>query len=174
VGRRAKTRAERLASGNAGKRPLPPELPRAKGPIDPPDWIQAGPAELAEWDRVATDLQLCGALGSTSVQLLALYCYWLGVARRHREVLEADGWTFTTTTGQIKKHPRAGMLREACEMLRKFAAELGMSPTTRGKVVAIGTPQQQELPGMPAKPQLPTPQDPHSRFFGNMGPTPTQ
>jgi P27 family predicted phage terminase small subunit len=216
MGRRPKTRAQRILEGNPGKRPLPPELTsagRLADPAHPPAPI-AGPAgggavanaaahdprgnaassaaaggagskdggsiadlaegaevpgwldELgrAEWHRVAEQLRTLGLLATTSRQTLAMCCHWFSLYREAARQVKQDGMVFKTETGQIKKNPAVGVMHMASNLYLRFAIELGMTPASRGSVQAIGG--QQELPGMPPKPELPATADPDARFFG--------
>jgi P27 family predicted phage terminase small subunit len=166
MGRRRKSRRERLASGNAGKRRLPPE-PAVTAPpappraIDPPAWLDG--AARARWIQVAPDLVLKGALTSTSAAVLADWCYWRGVFETAAADIATNGITLLTPTRHKRMNPAVQIAHRASSVCAELGARLGMDPRSARLVGSLGG-QQLELP-IPAS-AAEKQDDPHARFFG--------
>lgn len=165
AGRRPKTDAQRLLEGNPGRRRRP-SLPKPDGFAQPPAWL--GDVARAEWIRLQSHMQLLGLLSPIDQQCFAAYCdsYERFVTARQQTL--SEGITFKTSSGQVKKHPAVGILREAMVEMRKFAVEYGLTPASRTRVAAgAASHAQQQLPGIPARPDMPAQAaDSDDRFFG--------
>lgn len=114
----------------------PPVLP------EPPDHL--GPEALAEWNRIALDLHKAGLLTTIDRAILAAYATAWGRLERAERALAADalkdpvtgGLTVITKSGNVIQHPMLGIARRAAHDVARFAAELGMTPSSRSRVVA--------------------------------------
>jgi P27 family predicted phage terminase small subunit len=162
AGRRPKTDAQRTLEGNPGRRPMR-KTPKPDGQAKCPDWM--GDIAREEWKRLQSSMQLLGLLSTVDQQCFAAYCDSYERYVTARQQVATEGMTFRTTSGQVKKHPAVGIMREAMIEMRKFAIEYGLTPASRTKVAAAHV-QQPQLPGMPPKPDMPSAADSDDRFFG--------
>ncbi len=131
---------------------------------------------MAEWVRLAPQLELLGLIDPTNQQLFAGYCLSFSLyVRAKRQVLK-EGFTYKPGgekdgKGQIKKHPAFEAMRAAGGEMRKFGIEFGITPASRSKVTPAAL--QPTLPGVAEKPKAPMMgSDDNERFFGT-GTTPT-
>jgi P27 family predicted phage terminase small subunit len=146
-----------------GRKPDPPELKvfkaaqrRAAGPFAQvrdagsppmPATIADDPVAAAEWERLAELLAGRGVLSPADMAVVAAYCSTWSTICRCREILRpkvdqagavVDPYLVTNRmTGAVKIHPAAGVLSGAERSLVAFAAELGLSPTARGRVTTL-------------------------------------
>lgn len=163
-GRRPKPDALHQLAGYPGKRkPRPGTVAKApKGRASMPSVVKSDQIAAAEWRRLAPQLELLGLVDSSNQQLFAGYCLSWSLFVRAKGEIQRDGFTYRTTSGQIKKHPAFEAMRAAGSEMRKFAIEHGISPASRGRVTAS---PQMPLPGVPAKPDAPRAPDDPDRFF---------
>lgn len=165
-GRRPKPDAIKQLAGYPGKRKppkKPPSPPSDKAEM--PSFVRRDPIARAEWDRLCPKLELLGLIDATNQQTFAAYCLNLAVMVRAKQQVLKEGFTFKTETGQRKKHPAFEVMRAAGAEMRKFCVEHGITPASRARAQPFSP--QPQLPGMPAKPEVPTtPADDNERFFG--------
>jgi len=142
-GRKPKPTAAKALAGNPGRRPLN----RAE-PVYPPG-VGEPPAHFseearAEWARVSRLMAATGALTEADRAVLALYCSvwskWVkadAMVARTGEVLKAQD-------GGLYQNPYLSVANRALEQLARLAAQLGLDPTARPRVVA--TPRVSDKP----------------------------
>lgn len=108
------TALKKLA-GNPGKRPMNKDEPQPKtGAPECPEWM-AGDA-LAEWNRIVPELDRLGVLTCVDGGVLEAYCVTYGAI---------------VTAVKKDEPPKAALLGQ----LRAYAAELGLTPAARAKLV---------------------------------------
>jgi P27 family predicted phage terminase small subunit len=132
-GRIPKPTALKLLEGNPGHRPLNRSEPKPR-PIAPkcPTWLDADAKR--EWRRVAPELERLGLLTGIDMAALAAYCQSYSEWKRYTAVIEKEGSTFTTDTGQIRARPEVAMGRKALADVRAWAIEFGLTPSARARM----------------------------------------
>jgi P27 family predicted phage terminase small subunit len=161
AGRRPTPEALKDLAGRPGKRPAKKVL-RSKLKAYCPDWL--GDEAKREWQRMAPELELLGLLSSIDQQSFAAYCHSYALFRQAAADVAANGITYRTDGGQVKKNPAVEIMRQAGAEMRKFMVEHGLTPATRARVQPLSP--QMGLPGIPEKPSVPKPQEDNDRFFG--------
>ncbi len=145
VGRKPKSIAIKRLAGNPGKRPLDasgmPQFDRA---------LPRCPSHLnerarREWRRVVHELHDAGVVTKIDRTILAMYCTAYGRWEEAEEMIEEQGAVITGAKGGLSQNPWLWTTNRALEQLRRYLAELGMTPSARSRVTTIGAPQQLTL-----------------------------
>ncbi len=129
-GHNKKSAQVRELEGNPGHRPIQPEavkLPTARPAC--PRWLDK--EAKAEWRRVCPELVRAGTIALVDRGILAAYCSAFSLFRHCQEVLNEKGLTQEARHGTAPR-PEVKMAREARQQIRALAAELGLSPKSRG------------------------------------------
>jgi len=101
----------------------------------PPKFLSAAAKE--EWRRVWPELSNCKVLAKTDRQMLTGYCVaFADFLQADKELKKRKSWV-VSTNGAPQQAPEISIRRRALEQMLKFAAELGMTPSARGRVGAI-------------------------------------
>ena len=96
-----------------------------------------------EWERIAPELARLGILTELDRAALAAYCScWGRCVEAERHVRE-HGMT-VRAPGGIKINPSVRIANNALQFLLKFAAEFGLTPSSRSRIV-VGKPDGQEI-----------------------------
>ena len=137
-GRKPKPTKLKLLEGNPGKRPLNPAEPVPDAAL--PD----APAHLdedarAEWARTAEELNRLGLLTQVDRAAFAGYCAAYGRWAQASRALKGEGLTVETTNGNVIQNPLVGIANKAMELMLRFAAEFGMTPSSRSRVSVPNT-----------------------------------
>lgn len=104
---------------------LPDEIP-----TPPEGWNQYA---QEEWQRtLPTLMRQRGTVTEMDLAIFANYCVAIGMAREAQAILATDGLIYQGASGP-KKHPAVGILSEAMTQARQMAAELGLTPASRGR-----------------------------------------
>lgn len=115
------TRTEILPTDEA----MPDDLPA------PPDWLSE--EGRAEWVRVLPVLLTeRRTLSIADFGIFANYCEACGTVVKASRIVRDEGLTFTGPSG-IKRHPAVGIRDAAMTQARQMAAELGLTPASRGR-----------------------------------------
>ena len=142
-----------MVEGVRGRKPGPPELRLVKGdkrvrgrqvaapiksvpeePVPPAEWDDE---HRAKWDEVTDLLRRQGTLGAEVGDVLRLYveaCVEATRARAH--VREHGAIVPAPRTGVPMHSPYRAVARQAEAMILKLAAELGLTPSSRGRISA--------------------------------------
>ena len=150
-GRKPKPTYLKLLNGNPGKRPLnqsePKPQPEREIPLAPPELsVEA----RAEWERVAGELSRLGTLTVVDRAALAAYSQaygrWIQAERAIAEMAQRDqlthGLMIKTTNGNAIQNPLVGMANRAMADMVRYAAEFGMTPSSRSRIVGKTDPNQ--------------------------------
>jgi P27 family predicted phage terminase small subunit len=130
----------KLGRGNPGRRPVNEHEPK-HDPLDPrcPDEL-VDPVARAEWNRVARALGSRGHVTTVDRATLILYCVkWAQWIALEREAALLP-LTTRTSTGYLVPNAILGMANKAAGIFTKAATELGITPSSRSRVSAVGTP----------------------------------
>lgn len=117
-----------------GRRPDPKSAPKSKSAVgDPPDWLPA--SAQSEWIRVI------GVLAEMGSEISALhhapllgYCLMFAKLESTSKEIARDGETVQSATGELRRHPASVTQSQAMNQLRHYAAELGLTPGSAGKI----------------------------------------
>lgn len=140
-GRKPKPNEVKRLAGNPGKRKLPPLEALPPSEEAAPDHMFGVAKE--KWDELAPALCLRGVLTKTDRDALEAYCESYATWRAARaEMFEEDGqptsMTVQTPNGAIQQHPIISIIKQAQDSMRAWASELGLTPSSRGRVGGAG------------------------------------
>jgi P27 family predicted phage terminase small subunit len=132
-GRKPMATALKMVMGNPGKRPLNHREPKPVSDLPTcPAHLQ--PSAKAEWKRLARELHQLGILTRLDRSVLAAYCAsygrWVEAERRLKET----PMLLKTPAGYVQPSPWLAISNKSVELMHKFAAELGLSPSSRSRV----------------------------------------
>jgi len=128
---------KRLA-GNPGKRPLnlnepkpdPADLKAPKGHLPRVGWLL--------WKRLARRLDRLDLLTELDRQALELMCIHYAYASKAEKVLRRQGIIAIGCMGQPVKHPAHQVFMDHSKAFLRYAAEFGMTPSSRTSLIAGG------------------------------------
>lgn len=132
-GRKAKPTALKLLHGNPGKRPLNKNEPKPK-PLAPAvaSWLSPDAKKLRK--ELAPKLEAVGILtevdGASFDLMLTHYCLASEAAR----TLKQEGSIIEDSKGYPAKHPAVQILRDHSAAFLRFAAEFGLTPSSRSRL----------------------------------------
>ncbi|WP_341991857.1 phage terminase small subunit P27 family [Azorhizobium sp. AG788] len=110
---------------------------------DPPDDMPEAPTWLSadartEWDRVLPILLTeRRTLTLADLASFANYCTAIGQVAEAARIIEREGLTFTGSSGP-KRHPAVAIRSDGMTQARQIAAELGLTPASRGRPAIRG------------------------------------
>src|SRR5262245_18752325 len=133
-GRKPKANAVKLLTGSKYHNKREPKYPA----LDPrtPEELTSEIAR-AEWDRLAPLMIESGHVSTVDKVALLAYCEKYGQWRRLEA--EADAAPLTTKSpksGYEIAHPLRGMANQSFTLMLRAAVELGITPSSRSKVIA--------------------------------------
>lgn len=145
AGRKPKPTALKIVEGNPGRRPLPEFEPKFDPSQPTPPPFLNDDAKV-EWGRISGVLYEAGVLTDVDRGVLAAYCQAYGVwaqAEREIEKLQQssvlNGLILKTKDGNFIQQPLLGIANKAKADMVKYAAEFGMTPSSRVRVETSGT-----------------------------------
>jgi P27 family predicted phage terminase small subunit len=135
-GRKPLPLAVALATNNPGRRPLNHHQPthNALDPECPDDLLD--PIARAEWTRLAGALSDRGHCMATDRNALVGYCLKYAQWRALEEEARKHPFVVKAPSGYPIPNPALGMANKVFSLLLKTAAELGLTPSSRTRVVA--------------------------------------
>ncbi|MBN7759997.1 phage terminase small subunit P27 family [Nitratireductor aquibiodomus] len=95
-----------------------------------PSWLSAHGKK--EWRRVVPQLVADRKIAAHELQTVEAYCVAVANMRLADEAISKHGMTFQSDSGP-KRRPETTILKENIEAARRLAAELGLTPASRGK-----------------------------------------
>ena len=124
-------RADRIPKGE----PIPITI--MQQPPTPPNYLDE--YALEEWNLVCGALFRCGVLTEIDGRGLGLYCIAMGRLRKAEEAIQqmaranpaSGGLIMKTTNGNIVQNPMIGIANTAMRDAVKYAAEYGLTPSSR-------------------------------------------
>lgn len=155
--------AKKLAGVKPCRIPNSPEIATAPALSNPPTYLDA--VGVAKWNEIYPVLQGSGVLKVSDLGTLGSYCYAYSQFFIAQKCLAALGITevevingngekgkkqlmhiIVTPNGMIQSAPYVTTARQWLEVMQKIAAELGMTPSSRGRLnVAPTDPKKDEL-----------------------------
>jgi P27 family predicted phage terminase small subunit len=133
----------KVLSGTARKHRLNVDEPRPEAAQpDAPDHLT--PAARREWDRVIEQTVSLGIMTELDRGALAAYCQAYGrwvsaetaLARMAEKDLVTEGLILRTKAGNLIQNPLVGAANKAMADMVRYAAEFGLTPSARTRVVA--------------------------------------
>ena len=104
--------------------------PKLEGHADPPDVLTA--EALAEWERLAPDLEAIGLLTVADRAVFAVYCQaWADYNRLTDQLNSMASWTWQSAKGYRQQVPEISMRRECWTRLKEAGSRLGLDPSSR-------------------------------------------
>ena len=97
----------------------------------PPSWLPAH--AKAEWRRVLPQLVADRKIAAHELGTVESYCLAVAGMRAAQAAIAEHGTTYKSPTGELKRRPETMLLKENLEAARRLAAELGLTPASRGK-----------------------------------------
>ena len=141
-----------------GRKPTPAGIRKLRGnpdkrkhaPEAQPGGLAVCPEHLddvarAEWVRASRELLACGLLTSVDMAVFAAYCAAYSEWVRSSLELAASTITIINRQGNVVRNPLVGIVNTARSDMVKFAAEFGMSASSRSRVAATGGGQDDAL-----------------------------
>jgi P27 family predicted phage terminase small subunit len=146
-GRKPKPTSIKLVTGNPGHRPPPTDEPKPAARIPKcPSHLDA--EAKREWRRMARELDDLGILTSIDKAIFAVYCESWSLSKQIEKSLQKEGMIIRAKTREIEHpdgtivrtggvpmvNPRYKLKMMAVEKMMKALIEMGMSPSSRGRV----------------------------------------
>jgi P27 family predicted phage terminase small subunit len=140
-GRKPKPTHLKLVLGNPGKRPIRGGKDRPETDMpEPPEHLNAD--ARAEWHRVAHGLYVLRMLETVDRAALGAYCvayaHWVQAERAIAEMAKQDLLTgalmIKTSNGNAIQNPLVGTAHKAASDMVRYAAEFGMTPSSRSRI----------------------------------------
>lgn len=133
----------KLLSGTARKHRINAQEPKPEvARPAPPEHLTA--AAVAEWERVIDETVSLGIMTELDRGALAAYCQayrrWVSaetaLARMAEKDAITDGLIIRTKAGNAIQNPLVGAANKAMADMVRYAAEFGLTPSARTRVVA--------------------------------------
>jgi P27 family predicted phage terminase small subunit len=138
MGRTRKPTAQKRREGTdrpGRSNPAEPVYAAEEPPI--PGWLTE--AAKAEWERLMPLLRQQGVLAVTDLGICASYC--MALSDLEAATLELSTAKRYYQSGSLtKEHPAVKAARVAQDQIKQLAAELGLTPSSRSKVVPPNPP----------------------------------
>ncbi len=137
-GRKPKSAKLKLLEGNAGRRPINDDEPKPAltKNTKPFTWLSKRAQQV--WRRSVPELVATGQLTKVDVDAFAGYCSACATFQECEEVIKKDGRTYESDSKnfglQIKKRPEVAIRSDALKIIRSFASEFGLTPSSRTRI----------------------------------------
>jgi len=132
-GRKPKPTATKILRGNPGRKKLNLSEPKTKGIPYCPRYLEA--EARAEWNRIIPIMRNMGILSGSDRATIAAYCQAYGRWVKYSKIVQEKGELYQTKTGNVTTSPAMWILNKALDQMRRFAVELGLTPSARSRVV---------------------------------------
>jgi len=133
AGRKPTPSAIKALSGNPGKRAINKSEPKFGGVPTCPKHLDK--AAKAEWRRVSAELYACGLLTTVDRAALAAYCTaWSRWAAAEEQIAAQGLVIISPKSGYPVQNPYVGIANTSLDIMRKFAVEFGMTPSSRSRI----------------------------------------
>ena len=110
-----------------------PDVP-AGAPDIPPGM---GEVATAEWNRVVKILTESGTITTLDRSALMCYCDAFAAYQKNKTLSDKAEWYKNEKTGVMCIAPWVKLRDEADQRMRMWAGELGMTPSSRSRVVSV-------------------------------------
>lgn len=130
-----KPTALKVLQGNPGKRPLPENEPKFDITVPKaPEFLYG--ESLRQWNIYAPLLASKGLMSDAFITELSNYCLCVQEIAEATEDIKENGYTETTTNGNVIQRPVVGLRHQAMDRAHKFLVEFGMTPASATKITA--------------------------------------
>lgn len=133
-----KPTALKALAGNPGKRALNGAEPRPSADIPEPPVTLKGEGR-AEWRRIVPELARLGLVTKVDRAYLVAYCSAWGIFEAARVAMVEHGPLVNGRDGNLVKNPAAQIMRDAADLMIKFGARFGLSPSDRTRLAISPT-----------------------------------
>lgn len=130
-GRKPKPTELKAVQGNPGHRPLNKREPRPKSPVKRPRGLGKGAAKF--WRDHAPELERLQILTGIDAAAFQLMAEHYAIAVQAARELHESGLTVEGKDG-LKKNPLAQVFKDNAVAFKSFAAEFGMTPSSRTRL----------------------------------------
>ena len=137
-GRKPKPTGLKVLEGNPGKRPINFAEPHPEKKLpDCPEWLEN--EAKAEWKRLAVSLYNLGLLTELDMAAFASYCQAYARWKEAEEFISQHGSIVKTKTGYWQQVPQVSIAQTYLKIMNKAAAEFGLTPSARSRIIAGNT-----------------------------------
>lgn len=126
-----------------GRPPNPKPEPRQSTPKPPPE-VKGNPRAIKEWKRIIAELQKKRFCASSDAAIITCYVMAYATMLEAAEELSKSKLIVQNKAGNVFQHPALGIRNTAAKMCARFAAELGLTPSSRSRV----RPEEIDGPGL--------------------------
>lgn len=123
----------KVLHGNPGKRPIRGDEPKPPGSL-PTCPAHLSPSAKAEWKRLARSLNKMGVLTQVDRAVMAAYCQSYGRWVEAERKLAETPVLLKTPAGYVQQSPWLTVSNKQLELMAKFMAELGLTPSSRSRL----------------------------------------
>jgi P27 family predicted phage terminase small subunit len=99
-----------------------------------PEYLREDEIAYEEWNRIVPELYKLGLLTNIDRTVLELYCSQYSMYRKALREVEEKGITTTNIRNGDKAHPATQIVRESAKLIKAFAVEFGLTPSSRGRI----------------------------------------
>jgi P27 family predicted phage terminase small subunit len=132
-GRKPKPTHLKVLDGNPGRRPIDKGEPQPERAI-PTCPSHLCPSAKAEWKRLAHELHELGVLTHLDRAALAAYCQAYGRWVEAERKLVETPTLLKLPSGYLQHNPWLTIATKQLELMHKYMAELGLTPSSRTRV----------------------------------------
>lgn len=126
--------ALKIKRGNPGKRSLNKNEPKPHGTPKCPSWLDTEAKD--EWKVVAPELKRLGLLSIVDGAALAAYCQNYSRWKQAEKKIQTDGMWIENRFGDVVAHPAIRVAEKAMDLIKRFVAEFGFTPSSRCRLTA--------------------------------------
>lgn len=138
AGRPKKPAALRIAEGNAGHRPIAPEVEIDQDMPIRPIYLQG--AALEKWNEIVPKLHKVGLLSSVDRDALEAYCTTYQHWREACNGIELKGVTYKSLMGTVVINPDVTVAHKSMQIMQQLMGQFGLSPKARANLGSVGKP----------------------------------
>ena len=121
-----------------GRKPKPDGTAvKVAGPALPRCPPHLGDVAKAEWRRLAKPMHDAGVLTIADRAALAAYCQAYGRWVEAEEKLKETPMLLKTPSGYVQQSPWLSVSNKQLELMGRYLAELGLTPTARTRLAAV-------------------------------------
>jgi P27 family predicted phage terminase small subunit len=123
----------KLVRGTARPDRMPKNEPKPKATTPRcPDWLC--PEAKVIWKRVTKQLKEMNLLFTADQDVIASYCNAVLNYQRATEIVDKTGVLIKGRRDGVVTNPAVRVQRDAAQLIRQLAAELGLTPSARGRL----------------------------------------
>jgi P27 family predicted phage terminase small subunit len=149
-GRRPQPSQLKLLRGNPGRRRINPNEPRPEAVTEnfdiPPPELAGDKGAIAEWQRIAPLLRLCGLISQAERTALTALCQqWSQYLEAQRQIRKLG--MMIKKDGELTANPYLPIADRALAACHRLWTELGLTPSGRARVARLPPASDAPAPG---------------------------